>query len=68
MTPQQITAEIERIDSILSAGTTSASSDGESVSFDFEELRRRRSELQAMQPRQRFRQRRVRTIDLSRAF
>ncbi|HWL10761.1 MAG TPA: hypothetical protein VNQ76_20305 [Planctomicrobium sp.] len=68
MNEEQINEQIANIDSILASGTTSASSDGESVSWDFEELRRRRSELLALKYRQRYRQRRVRTINISRAF
>lgn len=68
MTPAQIQAEIDQINSVLASGTKSASSDGETVSFDFDELRRRRAELQASQYRQRHRNRRVRTIGLHNAF
>jgi hypothetical protein len=65
---EQIAAEIERLETLLSSGATSVTSDGETVQIDQAAVRRRLAELQALQTGEHYRSRRVRTLDLSNAF
>lgn len=66
--PETLADQIARLEALLTAGATSIESDGETVSVDLEQVRRRLAELRAQQTGQRHRGRRVRTLDISDAF
>lgn len=68
MTQAEIAAQIVQLESLLNSGATSIDSDGETIHLDQDALRRRLAELRARQSGNRHAQRRVRTLDLSRAF
>lgn len=56
-------AAIAKIEAILNAGATSVTTDGTTVNYDFDELRRRLKELRNTDPA--YRRSRVGQIDLS---
>lgn len=56
-------AAIAKIEAILNVGATSVTTDGTTVNYDFEELRRRLKELRNTDPN--FRRSRIGQIDLS---
>jgi hypothetical protein len=68
MTPEQIEAEIEQLETLLNSGATSVTSDGETVNLSQEDIRRRLLELKARQSGRRHTARRVRTFDMRNAF
>lgn len=67
MTKTEILAAIADAEAMLASGLNNATSDGESVSIDPEDLRRRIEELRGLL-NSRGPKRRVRTFDLRNAF
>lgn len=56
-TPAEIRTRIAEIDAIIRAGASSVTLDGLTVSFDFDELRRERKELEKELPNSKKRRR-----------
>lgn len=68
LSQDEIAAEIDRLQALLSSGATQVLSDGEQIMLDQAAIRRRIAELQGMLTGKEFRSRRVRTLDISGAF
>lgn len=68
LSQDEIAAEIDRLQALLSSGATQVLSDGEQIIIDQAATRRRIAELQGMLTGKEFRSRRVRTLDISGAF
>ncbi len=67
-TPDEIAAEINRLEILISSGATTVTTDGETVTFDLQAAQRRLQQLYSQLSGQRHKARRVRTIDLRNTF